>query len=100
MMDPTALLPLLLQAVGGAILGPVVGGLARGREFGLIGKLLAGIVGGVAAGQGLNAAGWLAPLAEAVGGGQAGVIVSSLVSGGLGGGLLSGIAGLTIGRRG
>ncbi|MFZ4070847.1 MAG: hypothetical protein ACOYJ6_12170 [Caulobacterales bacterium] len=99
-MDPTALLPLILQAVGGAILGPVVAGLLRGREFGLIGNVLAGIVGGVAAGQGLNAAGWLAPLAEAVGGGQAGVIVSSLVSGGLGGGLLSGLAGLIVGKPG
>jgi hypothetical protein len=98
-MDLNPFLPLILQGVGGAILGPVVGSLLKGRDFSLIGKILAGMLGGVAAGQGLNAAGVLGPLAELVGGGTAGMIVSSLVSGGVGGGLISAIAGLALGRR-
>jgi hypothetical protein len=99
-MELIELLPLILQGLGGAILGPVVAGLLRKREFGLIGKILAGLVGGVAAGQGLNALGLLTPLSDAVGGGQAGLIVSSLVSGGVGGGALSLLAGLSMGRQG
>lgn len=98
-MDWSALLPLILQGAGGAILGPVVGGLLRGREASPLVKILAGLLGGVVAGQGLNAAGLLTPLAEAVGGGQAGMIVSSLVSGGIGGGLFAILAGLTMGKQ-
>lgn len=100
-MDITALIPLLSQGAGGAIFGPLVGGLLKGQNFGLIGKLLAGIVGGIGAGQGLNALNpeLLSGLSSMVGGGDIGSIVSGLVTGGVGGGALSAIVGLVMGGK-
>jgi uncharacterized membrane protein YeaQ/YmgE (transglycosylase-associated protein family) len=85
-------LPLIIQLVSGAIGGNVAGALLKGKNLGALGNSIAGIVGGVGAAQGLNAAG--VDLAGMMGGGDLGSIISSIVSGGLGGGVLMAIVGL------
>ena len=82
-------IPLILNGVGGAVLGPIVSKVLGGK--GGTG-LLAGIAGGLAGGYGMNAAdiGFQSLLgSEAVMG-----LLSSFLNGGVGGGLLGGLLGL------
>lgn len=85
-------LPLIIQLISGAVGGNVAGALMKGKNLGTLGNSIAGILGGVAAGQGLQAAG--VDLAAMIGSGQIGAIVSNVVSGGLGGGVLMAVIGL------
>jgi len=82
-------LPLILNGVGGAILGPIVSKVLGGK--GGTGAL-AGIVGGLAGGYGMNAAdiGFQSLLGnEALMG-----MISNFLNGGVGGGVIGGILGM------
>jgi hypothetical protein len=78
--------------VSSAVGGNIVGALLKGKNLGALGNSIAGIVGGVGAAQGLNTAG--VDLAGLAGGGDIGGIISSIVSGGAGGGVLMALVGL------
>lgn len=85
------LLPLILSAVGGVILGPVLTKLAGG---GATGGLVGGIIGGLAAHFGLDAAN-IQVLGDASASATAPMnIVNSLLEGGVGGGVLGIVAGM------
>ena len=100
-MDMATILPYLVQALGGAIGGNVLGALTRGGG-GVVGRTLIGALGGVAAG-------WAGGNVEAVGGitamwgglidGENGVHLSNLITGAGGGGILGLISGLLIRPR-
>ena len=82
-------IPLILNAVGGLVLGPMVSKMLGGK--GATGAI-AGIIGGVAGGYGMNAAdiGFQSLLGnEAIMG-----HLSSALNGGVGGGIIGGILGL------
>lgn len=87
-------IPLILNGVGGAVLGPIVSK-ALGGKGGT--GAIAGIIGGLAGGYGMNAAdvGFQSLLgSEAVMG-----LLSSFLNGGVGGGVIGGILGvITKGR--
>ncbi len=93
-----AVINLLIQLISGAVGGNVAGAALKDYNLGTLGNSIAGIVGGVAAGQGLQAAG--VDLAAMIGSGQIGTIVSNIVSGGLGGGVLMAIVGLLRPKKG
>ena len=82
-------IPLILNAVGGLVIGPIVSK-ALGGKGGT--GAIAGIVGGLAGGYGMNAAdiGFQSLLGnEAIMG-----HLSSFLNGGVGGGIIGGILGL------
>ena len=82
-------IPLILNAVGGLVIGPIVSK-ALGGKGGT--GAIAGIIGGVAGGYGMNAAdiGFQSLLGnEAIMG-----HLSSFLNGGVGGGIIGGILGL------
>jgi hypothetical protein len=79
-------IPLIVSALGGVILGPLVARLTGGSGTG---GVLGGIVGGVAAHFGANAAG-LGPL---LGDTAMMAHVQNFLEGGVGGGILAAIAG-------
>lgn len=82
-------LPLILNGVGGAILGPIVSKVLGGK--GGTGAI-AGIVGGLAGGYGMSAAdvGFQSLLGnEALMG-----MISNFLNGGVGGGIIGGILGM------
>ena len=83
------LIPLILNGVGDAVLGPIVSK-ALGGKGGT--GAIAGIIGGLAGGYGMNAAdvGFQSLLGnEAIMG-----LLSSFLNGGVGGGVIGGILGL------
>ena len=86
------LLPYLLQGAGGAVLGPILARLVGGRGFGTLGNVIAGVLGGVGAGQGLDMAG--VDLGSMLGGGDAMRLLAEVLQGGVGGGVLGGLAGV------
>ena len=92
-------LPLLLQIAGGAIGGNAAGVLAKGSSLGSTGNSIAGALGG---GLGMQVLGPLLGLggAAAAGGFDIGSILSSLVGGGVLGGVVQFIAGLVLKKRG
>ena len=79
-------IPLIVSALGGTILGPIVSKLAGGSG---VGGVIGGIIGGVASHYGANAAG-IGPLL-----GDSALMghVQSFLEGGIGGGILAAIAG-------
>lgn len=82
-------IPLILNGVGGLVLGPVVSK-ALGGKGGT--GAVAGIIGGLAGGYGMNAAdiGFQSLLgSEALMG-----LISSFLNGGVGGGLIGGLLGV------
>lgn len=79
-------LPLIMNGVGGAILGPIVSKLLGGK--GGTGAL-AGIVGGLAGGYGMDAAG-----ISLLSGSNIMGHLNELLQGGIGGGLIGGLIGL------
>ncbi|MEM9939819.1 MAG: hypothetical protein AAF768_13315 [Pseudomonadota bacterium] len=84
-----AILPLILNGAGGAVIGPIISKMLGGK--GATGAL-AGIVGGLAGGYGMNAAdvGFQSLLgSDAIMG-----HLSSFLNGGVGGGIIGGILGL------
>lgn len=86
-------LPLILSAVGGGALGPIVSKvLGGGGTQGLVG----GLLGGVAAHFGADAAGIQGLLGNSMVMGA----IQSLLQGGVGGGVLGLIAGKVLGNKG
>ncbi len=85
-----AILPYLMNGVGGAVFGPIISKLLGGK--GSTGAI-AGIIGGLAGGWGLGnfANGGVASLL-----GATGIMgyLSGILNGGIGGGILGGILGL------
>ncbi len=86
------LLPLLLNGVGGAVLGPILMKLVGGKGgLGAIMGLIGGVAGGVGAGHVSELAGL--DLASLMGGGDMMRMVANLLEGGIGGGILGVLAG-------
>ncbi len=91
------LLPLILSAVGGVVLGPILTKVTGG---GTTGGLLGGIIGGLAAHFGLDAAG-IQVLGDAAASSTAPMnIINSLLEGGVGGGVLGIVAGMLMKSKG
>jgi hypothetical protein len=100
-MDWTTYLPYIVQAVGGAVGGNILGALTRGGG-GIVGRTVIGAIGGVAAG-------WAGGNVEAVSGvtsmwgglidGENGVHLANLITGAIGGAILGLIGGLLIRSR-
>lgn len=87
-------LPLILSAVGGTALGPIIAKLLGGSGTG---GILGGILGGVGAHFGAQQAG--IDVGSMLGGGEgmgAMNIVGDLIQGGVGGGVLGTIAGMVM----
>lgn len=101
LMDWAMILPYVVQAVGGAVGGNILGALTRGGG-GIVGRTVIGAIGGVAAG-------WAGGNVEAVSGvtsmwsnlidGENGIHLSNLITGAIGGGILGLIGGLLIRGR-
>ena len=81
-------LPLILNGVGGAILGPIVSK-ALGGKGGT--GAIAGIIGGLAGGYGMGAAG--IGFQSLLGSQELMGMISSFLNGGVGGGIIGGILG-------
>jgi hypothetical protein len=82
-----AYLPMILSAVGGGVLGPIVSKLLKGN---VTTGALGGVLGGLATHFGLPAAG----VEQILAGDGVMAILDSLLKGGLGGGVLGTIAGM------
>jgi hypothetical protein len=83
------LMQLLLSGAGGAIIGPLVSQFLGGKSQSMLTRIIAGVVGGVGAGAGADAAGLGAMLGSA----DTMQMLQSLLEGGVGGGVLSTLAG-------
>lgn len=101
-MDTATILPYVVQAIGGAVGGNILGALTRGGG-GVVGRTVIGAVGGLAAG-------WAGGNVEAVGNitsmwsglieGENGAHLANLITGAAGGGVLGLVSGLLIRPRG
>jgi uncharacterized membrane protein YeaQ/YmgE (transglycosylase-associated protein family) len=81
---------LIIQLISGAIGGNVAGRIFKDLSLGTLGNSLAGIVGGIGGSQILGALGLMA-----TGGGlDIASIISSIASGGIGGGILLAVVGI------
>lgn len=87
------LLPLIIQLISGAAGGNIVGALVKRISLGLLGNSLAGIVGGGLGGQILGSLLNL-PTASAGAGLDPMAILSQVLSGGAGGGVLMAVIGI------
>jgi hypothetical protein len=97
-MDMATLLPYIVQAVGGAVGGNILGLLTRGGG-GVAGRTIIGAIGGVAAGYAAGnvaAVGDIASNWSALIDGDNAVHLSNLITGAIGGGILGLIGGLLI----
>jgi hypothetical protein len=99
-MDPT-MMAYVVQAIGGAVGGNILGALTRGGG-GLVGRSLIGAVGGLAAGYGAGHVEAVANVTQLWSGlisGENGVHLANLITGAAGGGILGLIGGLLIRPR-
>jgi hypothetical protein len=92
-----ALIPIILQAISGAVGGGIVGSIVKTAGMALLPKLLAGVVGGVGGGAALGPIISGALGADPAGGLDMMNIIGQLVSGAAGGGVLTGLAGAVMG---
>lgn len=88
------LMQLLLNGAGGAIIGPLVSQFLGGKNQSMLTRVIAGVAGGVGAGAGADASGISAQMASMLGSGELMNIVAPLLEGGVGGGVLSTLAGM------
>ncbi len=86
-----ALLPYLMNGLGGVIVGPILSKLLGGK--GATGAL-AGVIGGLAGGAGMDAAGL-----QLLGGSQLMNLLGDFLQGGVGGGVIGGVLGLLMKRK-
>jgi hypothetical protein len=84
---------LIIQLIGGAVGGNVVGAAAKNLSLGTLGNSIAGIVGGGVGGQILSALIPALGTAAASGNLDIGAIIGQIASGGVGGGVLMAIIG-------
>ncbi len=88
-----AIIPIIIQALSGAAGGGIIGNIIKSAGMTLLPKLLAGAVGGVGGNAALS--GILGPLLGAVAGSgtfDPMTILTQVISGGLGGGVLTALA--------
>ena len=100
-MDMATILPFVVQALGGAIGGNILGALTRGGG-GMMGRTLIGAIGGLAAGYAggnVEAVGNITSMWSGLVEGENGVHLSNLITGAAGGGILGLIGGLLIRSR-
>jgi hypothetical protein len=100
-MDLATILPFLVQALGGAIGGNILGALTRGGG-GVVGRTVIGAIGGIAAGYAGGNVEAVSGVTEMWSGlieGENGVHLSNLITGAAGGGILGLISGLLIRPR-
>jgi len=100
-MELASILPYLVQALGGAVGGNIMGALTRGGG-GLVGRTLIGAIGGIAlgfAGGNVEAVGNLTSVWSNLIEGENGAHLANLITGGAGGGVLGLISGLLIRQR-
>jgi len=100
-MDWATILPYVVQAVGGAVGGNILGALTRGGG-GIVGRTVIGAIGGVAAG-------WAGGNVEAVSGvtsmwsnlidGENGAHLANVITGAIGGSITGLVGGLLIRGR-
>lgn len=101
-MDMATILPFVVQALGGAIGGNILGALTRGGG-GMMGRTLIGAIGGLAAGYAggnVEAVGNITSMWSGLIEGENGAHLSNLITGAAGGGILGLIGGLLIRSRG
>ena len=100
-MDMATLMPYIVQAIGGAVGGNVLGGLTRGGG-GLLGRTIAGALGGLAAGYAggnVEAVSGVTAMWSGLMEGENGAHLSNLITGAAGGGVLGLVAGLLVRPR-
>jgi hypothetical protein len=99
-MDMNTMLPWLLQAVGGAVGGNILGALTRGGG-GVVGRTVIGAIGGVAAGYGAEHVAAVGNITQMWGNlaGDNSAKVADIITGAAGGGILGLIGGLLIRQR-
>lgn len=88
-----AIVSIIIQLVAGAIGGNGIGATAKNMSLGTTGNTIAGAIGGVAGTWLATLIPGLAELLSATGGLEAGALVGQGVSGLVGGGILTAIAG-------
>lgn len=88
------LMQLLLSGAGGAIIGPIISQFLGGKDSSMMMRIVTGIAGGVGAGAGADAAGVSSMLTGILGNSELMGMAQSVVEGGVGGGVLSTIAGM------
>ena len=101
-MELASILPYLVQALGGAVGGNILGALTRGGG-GLVGRTLIGALGGVGLGfasGNVEAVGNLTSVWSQLIDGENGAHLANLITGAAGGGVLGLISGLLIRSRG
>jgi hypothetical protein len=101
-MDLATILPYVVQAVGGAVGGNILGALTRGGG-GVAGRTIIGALGGIGAAYAAGAVPAVGNITAMWGGlieGANGVHLSNLITGAAGGGILGLIGGLLIRPRG
>jgi len=99
-MDMTTILPYVLQAVGGAVGGNILGALTRGGG-GVVGRTIIGAIGGVAAGYGAEhvaAIGNITHIWSNLAGDNSAKL-ADVITGAAGGGVLGLVGGLLIRPR-
>ncbi len=88
---------LIISAVSGAVGGNAMGGVLKKLNLGTLGNTLAGALGGLGAGEALamfmpsDGAAPLAGMADAAGAGDLNGLVSTIIAGGAGGAVLTGM---------
>ncbi len=100
-MDMATILPFVVQAIGGAVGGNILGALTRGGG-GLMGRTLIGAVGGLTAGYASGNVAAVGDITSMWGGlieGENGAHLANLITGAAGGGILGLVGGLLIRSR-
>jgi hypothetical protein len=100
-MDMATILPYVVQAIGGAVGGNILGALTRGGG-GVVGRSVIGAIGGVAAaysGGSVEAVGNITSMWSGLIEGENGGHLSNLITGAAGGGILGLVGGLLIRPR-
>jgi hypothetical protein len=100
-MDMATILPFIVQAIGGAVGGNILGALTRGGG-GIVGRTIIGAIGGIAAGYAAGNVQAVSDIAANWGGlieGENAVHLANAITGAIGGGILGLIGGLLIRQR-